>query len=194
MTVDAEAFRSNNTQWHLKDLQELEPDALPLEDGNDENFGFLGRQKSIVGFRPLDAVFHDGIIMQVTPLATRGGNYVILDLQAKLNQLLPNEQTRSMFVENAGKRIEVKLDDIDYLTSRFNSTLRCPKDEIVLAGSMTSDPNAESDSPEILVFVRASVHTIEEDLSDWKKPQQLPVPDGDNAPAEKSEQELSAEN
>ena len=172
LTVDAEPFETNDIQWHVKDFEDLDSqpsDLDPDEDGIPESLGFIGQQKRIVGFRPVNTFFHNGAALQVTPLATRGGNFVILDLQAKLNELVNGGRGERISVEKEGGETTIQLDDMDYLSCQFSSTLRCPKNQIVLAGSMTSNPSAESETPEILIFVRVSVHTIEEDQSDWKK-------------------------
>jgi len=172
VTVGAEPIETNDLQWHVKDLEELEsgPSQLDVdEESLPYNLGLLGRKKRIVGFRPVNTFFHDGAVIQLTPLATRGGNFVILDLQAKLNELVGGEGGEKISVAKDEGETSIELDDMDYQSCRFSSTLRCPKGQVVLAGSMTSDPSAESETPEILVFVRVSVHTIEEDQSDWKK-------------------------
>ena len=187
LTIGADPFESKDMQWHVKELEDLESTADPFEDDGEphtDNFGLVGNQQKVVGFRPVETTFHEGATIEVTPLATRGGNFVILDLRAKINELLRGERGKTIFVENEGKRLEVKLDDTDCVACRFNSTLRCPKDEVVLAGSMTWDPVDENESPEIHVFVRASVHTIEEDQSDWKKTTLVAPAKPEDKPAE----------
>ena len=174
LTVNAEPIETNDIQWHVKDFEELEsdPSDLDADEGSiSESLGFLGQQKRIVGFRPVNTFFHNGAALQVTPLATRGGNFVILDLQAKLNELVQGDRGERIAIdrEKGEGEISIQLDDVDYQSCRFSSTLRCPKDQVVLAGSMTSNPSADNATPDILVFVRVSVHTIEEDQSDWKK-------------------------
>lgn len=170
LTVDADPLEVNDSQWHIRDFENLADLGLNPDDEDSfiEELGFLGQKKRIVGFRPVNQFFHDGAAIQLTPLATRGGNFVILDLQAKLNKLVRGDRVERIVAEHEDQKAEVELDDVDYLACRFSSTLRCPKDQIVLAGSMTSDPTAEGEAPEILIFVRVSVHTIEEDQSDWK--------------------------
>ena len=171
LTVDAEPFETNDVQWHVKDFDELAAEKLELDEDEDfvpENLGFLGQKKRIIGFRPVNTFFHNGAALQVTPLATRGGNFVILDLQAKLNELVQGDRGEKISVAKEEGETSIQLDDLDYLSCQFSSTLRCPKNQVVLAGSMTSDPSAEGETPEILIFVRVSVHTIEEDQSDWK--------------------------
>ena len=172
LTVDADPYETNDIQWHVKDFDNLDAEPADLESDDhfvSENYGFLGQQKKIIGFRPLRARFHSGAAVQLTPLATRGGNFVILDLQAKLNELVPNDRRVKIAVDQGEKETSIELDNTDYQTCRFSSTLRCPKDQIVLAGSMTSKPGEDGETSEILIFVRTLVHTIAEDQSDWKK-------------------------
>jgi len=171
LTVDAEPIQHADMKWHVKEMKELSSGLEPFDSEGEpdtDNLGLIERQHKLIGFRPVETLFHEGATVEITPLATRGGNYVILDLRAKINELVRGERDEVIFVENEGKRMEVKLDDTDCVACRFNSTLRCPKDQVVLAGSMTWDPAAEDESPEIHVFVKVSVHTIEEDQSDWK--------------------------
>lgn len=172
LTIDADPYETNDIQWHVKDFDNLDAEPADLEADDhlvSENYGFLGQQKKIIGFRPLRARFHSGAAVQLTPLATRGGNFVILDLQAKLNELVPNDRRVKIAVDQGEKETSIELDNTDYQTCRFSSTLRCPKDQVVLAGSMTFKPGEDGETSEILIFVRTLVHTIAEDQSDWKK-------------------------
>ncbi len=172
LTVDAEALESADFDWEIRSADDFEGDPFGEPDDDEpaiSGLALIKRKREVVGFRPIDTLFHEGAAIQVTPLATRGGNYVILDLQAKINELVKDKPGDKIFVEGSKKRIEVQLDNTDYLSCRFNSTLRCPDDQVLLAGSMSWDPTGEHENPEIYLFVRASIHTIEEDLSDWKK-------------------------
>ena len=144
------------------DEDDDEPDSNSL--------AMISRKREVVGFRPIETLFHEGAAVQITPMATRGGNFVILDLQAKINELVKKPKPGDkIFVEGSEKRVEVQLDSTDYVSCRFNSTVRCPDDQVVLAGSMSWDPADEHENPEVYLFVRASIHTIEEDKSDWKR-------------------------
>ena len=112
LTVDADPFEVIDSQWHVPDLDELADFELDPDDKDSfaGNLGLIGRQKRIVGFRPVNQFFHDGAAIQVTPLATRGGNYVILDLQAKLNKLVRGERGERIAVEHEDKKAEIELD------------------------------------------------------------------------------------
>ena len=180
LTVDAKPFRESSTTFWVEDAKGL----LKVDDGEhpfgehdnedeDETLGLnlLKKSRRVVGFTPIQTNFHNGAAIQVTPLATRGGNFVILDLQSKINELVEGkaEKNERIFLDESKEKHELELDNLDFVACRFNSTLRCPKDEVILAGSMTFDPSASEEKPEVYLFVRASVHTIKEDESDRKQ-------------------------
>ena len=107
LTIDADPYETNDIQWHVKDFDNLDAEPADLESDEhfvSENYGFLGQQKKIIGFRPLRARFHSGAAVQLTPLATRGGNFVILDLQAKLNELVPNDRRVKIAVDQGERK------------------------------------------------------------------------------------------
>lgn len=154
-------------------------DVQPFGDDSDddEDMDYFNRTRKVVGFHPVRQSFQNGAVIQLTPLATRGGNFVILDLHAKFNELskpAEGEEQPSVFVVDDKEKAEVKLDHVDFVTCRLNTTLRCPTEQVVLAGSMTFDPNSDEEHPNIYVFVKTFVHTITEDKSDW-------TPDNKNA-------------
>lgn len=151
LTLDATPFESTTLLMHP-------------ENGDTES-------TSVVGFKPVRFPFHSGAAIQVTPLATRGGNFVILDMHAKVNELMEDEtaQPQAVFayINNSEVKAEVKIDSAEYIAYRMSTTVRCPKDQVVLAGGMTYDTTSDSDQPNLFLFVKVSVHTIDEDKSDW---------------------------
>jgi hypothetical protein len=176
LTLDAIPFETTKASMWFDYADEVSPYGDESED--DEDMNWFNRTRNVVGFKPVRQSFHDGAAIQVTPLATRGGNFVILDLHAKVNELIkpsPDSRKPTVFVDLGEKqRAEVELDHADYISYRLNTTLRCPKDQVVLAGGMTYDPNAEDEHPNLYLFVKTSVHTITEDKSDWSKEDELP--------------------
>ena len=169
LTLDATPFETTKASMWFVHPDDVEP--FGDNDDDDSDLNLFNRTRSIVGFKPVRQTFHDGAAIQVTPLATRGGNFVILDLQAKVNELLAaDEGTKkpTIFVRfGENEKAEVELDHADYISYRLSTTVRCPKDQVVLAGGMTYDPNSEADVPNLYLFVKTSIHTIEEDKSDW---------------------------
>jgi hypothetical protein len=171
LTVDAIPFETTTASMWFENADQVEP--FGDRDENDEDMNLFNRTRKVVGFKPVRQSFLDGAAIQVTPLATRGGNFVILDLHAKVNELItPEADTKppSIFVKfGENDTAEVELDHANYVSYRLSTTVRCPKEQVVLAGGMTYDPNAEADVPNLYLFVKTSVHTITEDKSDWSK-------------------------
>ena len=168
LVVGAQPYSKTEAVMWFEDAEDVSPFGDGSEDDDDMNY--FNRTRKIVGFHPIRKSFQSGAVFEVTPLATRGGNFVILDLHAKFNQLSKpekNEEQPTIFVQDDKLKSEVKLDHADFLTCRLNTTLRCPKEQVVLAGSMTLDPNSDNEQPNIYVFVKTMVHTITEDKSDW---------------------------
>ena len=167
LVVGAQPFSKTEAVMWFEDAEDVDPFG---NSEDDEDMNYFNRTRKIVGFHPVRKSFQSGAVFEVTPLATRGGNFVILDLHAKFNQLSKpekNEEPTTIFVHDDERKSEVKLDHADFVTCRLNTTLRCPKDQVVLAGSMTLDPNSDQEHPNIYVFVKTMVHTITEDKSDW---------------------------
>ena len=173
---------------------QLVVDAVPLKSktkSKNEDDDVEKTSSTIVGMRPVIESIHRGAILQATPLATRGGNFVVLDLHSKVNELLsdkeqsvdktkgsdeeespasssPSNPSRTVFAYSPdGTRMEVVLDPTDYATHHLSTTLRCPKQAVVLAGGMKFEGSTESDTSNLYLFVRTLVHTIDEDKSDW---------------------------
>lgn len=134
------------------------------------------RETKVIGFHPIRSSVFEGPVFQVTPQATRGGNFVILDMHAKLTKLAKQVEAAPDNPSNAKIRIagdknipELVLDSTAQLNAQFSSTIRCPKEEVILAGAMTAISDDESDAPNLLIFVKTTIHTIVEDKSDWHR-------------------------
>ena len=175
LVVGATPYLKTDAAMWFEDPEDVQPFGDDSDD--DEDMDYFNRTRKVVGFHPVRQSFQNGAVIQLTPLATRGGNFVILDLHAKFNELskpAEGEEQPSVFVVDDKEKAEVKLDHVDFVTCRLNTTLRCPTEQVVLAGSMTFDPNSDEEHPNIYVFVKTFVHTITEDKSDW-------TPDNKNA-------------
>lgn len=123
----------------------------------------------IVGIRPLRAAIFEGPVFQATPLATRGGNFVILDLHAQLNGSLNMDEEPKTAIEFSSETAipALSLQHSKQSIAKFSTTIRCPKNQVLLAGSMTTESASDSEEPNLLIFVKTTVHTITEDVSDW---------------------------
>lgn len=163
MVVDAKPFYAVTG---VRDEMEIPFEDRPAADELDHV------ERSVTGLFPVRNSFQEGAAIQVSPLATRGGNFVILDLHTRVNErFAPDQESKPAEVvarTKDGYEVAVKLDDANYVSYRLSTTIRCPKNEVILAGGMTYDAKQASDEPNLYLFVRARIHTIEEDQSDRK--------------------------
>lgn len=129
----------------------------------------------MAGLAPVRSTLDEGAAFQVTPLTTRGGNFVILDLHTRVNEAVADSEhdeqksSKPVLASASGSNGEiftVELDPAEYVAYRMSTTLRCPKNRIMLAGGMTYDEHQKTEHPNLYLFVRTHVHTIEEDQSD----------------------------
>ena len=155
----------------IVDATPIESVTFHKEPENDDGESMTSEARKTIGFRPVHKNVHDGAAIQVTPMATRGGNFVVVDLHARVNEFIkPAEDAPQPSIyayTESGEKAEVKLGSSEYIAYRLNTTIRCPKEKVVLAGSMTFDSNSSVDQPNLYLFVRATIHTIQEDKSDW---------------------------
>ena len=137
---------------------------VDTEMDNDED-SWVRVENSVVGLSPVRAMFQRGAAIQVSPLATRGGNFVILDLHTRVNETVESDAAVARVVakSKSGEALELELDPASYVSFRLSTTIRCPKDEVVLAGGLTYDSVAGGENPNLYLFIRATIHEIEPD-------------------------------
>ena len=130
-------------------------------------------EQSVAGLQPERSLFQEGAALQASPLATRGGKYVILDLHTRVNEYVKSETQDTAKIVAAGKQGEsfsVELESRPYVSYRLSTTVRCPNGGVVLAGGMTYDSGQEeAEQPNLYLFVKTAIHTIEEDLATAEK-------------------------
>lgn len=151
---------SGQDDWRVVDaIPVLTSQIIPEQDS------FAAEQ--VVGITPQRKSFFAGTVSQVTPLATRGGNYVILDVHSRLQRLSPTDQSRpneTVTVQQAdGKIASIQLDPVGIGSWSLSATVRCPKNRVVLVGSATSESSPEGEPQNMLLFARTSIHQVQED-------------------------------
>ncbi len=158
LTVDSAALYHETTTSQV----------LDEEDSN----GATGQAitATVAGLIPERRYLFTGAIAELTPLATRGGNFAIIDLKTAVTELLPPTADAKPLEASVrtldGQTLTVALDDCDVSCYRMSTTLRCPTSQIVLAGGMTGTTDRAESQLELFVFVRATTHAIQEDASD----------------------------
>ncbi len=158
MTVDSAALYHETTTSQM----------LAEEDSNEATGQAI--TATVAGLIPERRFLFTGAIAELTPLATRGGNFAIIDLKTAVTELLPPTADAKPLESSVrtldGQTLTVALDDCDVSCYRMSTTLRCPTSQIVLAGGMTGTTDRAESQLELFVFVRATTHAIQEDASD----------------------------
>ena len=158
LTVDSAALYHETTTSQMLD--------------EEESNGATGQAitATVAGLIPERRYLFTGAIAELTPLATRGGNFAIIDLKTAVTELLPPTADAKPLESSVrtldGQTLTVALDDCDVSCYRMSTTLRCPTSQIVLAGGMTGTTDRAESQLELFVFVRATTHAIHEDASD----------------------------
>ena len=122
-----------------------------------------------VGYRFRLAQLQLGSILQLTAAVTRGGNYVVLDVHNRINELNPLAPLKSAAepVENRTPSAAVDPAELaalierpDYSTYELSTTVRCPRDEVVLVGGVESIESGAEPAPQMYLFVKTSIYNV----------------------------------
>ena len=120
-----------------------------------------GDETPVVAYKNETATIHQGAALQVTPLATRGGNFVMLDVHSRVNEIKSLRRLGEIQEGDSTEPRRAGEIEIPTFTSyRLSTTVRVPKQNVVLVGGMTFDRTSEQASNELYLFVKVSVHDI----------------------------------
>lgn len=124
---------------------------------------------TIAGLRPIRQYHFEGVVAELTPLATRGGNFVTVDFRTQVSARqsseanTPRVETRVQLHD--GQIVGIEMDNSKFNTYRLSTSLRCPIQRVVLAGGMAA-PGSDASGSQMFVFVQAALHTIREDVAE----------------------------
>ncbi len=138
-----------------------------------------------LGYEPQVATLQEGAALQVTPMTTTAGKFVVLDVHSRVVRLSgkgSGEARRG--AESAGPGEVVKaIDRPAVANSHLETTLRVPVDRRVLVGGMTfhAQPTRTPDGEVgLYLFVKLAVKELRDDL-----PEAKPAPPPKTPPAAK---------
>ena len=122
-----------------------------------------------VGYEPQVATLQEGAALQVTPMTTTGGKFVVLDVHSRVVRLCdraPGEARREG-PESGGPGEWPAIDRPVVANGHLETTLRVPVDRRMLVGGMTflaqptRSPNGEMG---LYLFVKLAVQELRDDL------------------------------
>jgi type II secretory pathway component GspD/PulD (secretin) len=121
-----------------------------------------------VAYSPVVSLIQEGAALQVTPIVTTSGKYVVLDIHSRVNRRLPDAQNAppAAALADAAKggdapaEVVAALDRPRLNVQRLSTTLRVPVRSTMLIGGMTMNDTATANDPTLYLFVKLIVQEL----------------------------------
>lgn len=119
-------------------------------------------KSSGVAYEPLVTAVHNGAVLQVTPLATRNGKYVVLDIHSRVNLVDKNSAPPRAEAVPAGdpRQVAQAIERPSLQSQRISTTLRVPVQQVTLVGGMTF---GAAENRNLYLFVQGSIQELRDD-------------------------------
>jgi len=143
-----------------------------------------------VAYRPQISVIHDGAALQVTPIASNSGKFVVIDVHSRVVQVrepaaAPKELKPPKVAAGMGgmgmggmggvvsmpgtatpspAEVVAVLDRPRLTVQRFSTTLRLPVEKPMLVGGMTFESAPVPGEPNLYLFLNVSVQELRDDV------------------------------
>ena len=127
---------------------------------------------SRVVYRPELSVIQEGAALQITPITSVSGKFVVVDVHSrvvhrrdgtdggrKAGQAGPYRPTPSP------QQLVAAIDRPQLSTHRFSTTLRVPVDRTMLIGGMTYTSEPKPGEPNLYLFLKVSVQELRDDVT-----------------------------
>jgi len=157
-----------------------------------------GEARPPVAYRPQVSVVDEGTALQVTPLASQSGKYVVLDVHSRVAltregggaAVDPAAEVGRRVAGVAPRDVVAALDRPAIAVQRLSTTLRVPVERTMLIGGMTFD-GQDGGPATLYLFVRVAVQELRDDLpaeaSAEEAPTEIPVDSPEESTGEKSD-------
>jgi cell division septum initiation protein DivIVA len=119
-----------------------------------------------IAFRPQMTPIHEGASLQIAPLVSSSGKFVMLDVHSSVTTREPAPAGRRPAArdDDHGPAAAVAaLDRPRLLTQRLATTLRAPVERVMLVGGMTVSAKPQGDEPALYLFLKATVQELRDD-------------------------------
>lgn len=144
-----------------------------------------------VGYQPVVATLQEGAVLQVTPMITTAGKYVVLDVHSRVVLLDEPEKPKDgeyhyiQPIVHSTQAVTSSIDRPKVSNSHLETTLRVPVDRRVLVGGMTFQARPKKGEPGLYLFVKLGVQELRDDPTEPKAVAK-PAAAAGNAPPLKS--------
>ncbi len=119
-----------------------------------------------IAYRPQMTVIHEGASLQVAPLVSSSGKFVMLDVHSSITSREPAPAGRRPAArddDHGPAAVVAALDRPRLLTQRLATTLRAPIERVMLVGGMTVSARPLGDEPTLYLFLKATVQELRDD-------------------------------
>ncbi|HUT92767.1 MAG TPA: hypothetical protein VMY37_24955 [Thermoguttaceae bacterium] len=134
--------------------------------------GDEGVPQARVAYRPELSVVQEGAALQITPIATVSGRFVVVDVHSRIVDLGECGAERGESVKANAKAADVSprelvevIDRPKLAIHRLSTTLRVPVDRLMLIGGMTQAHGVGEGDAELYLFLRVSVQELRDDVT-----------------------------
>lgn len=118
-----------------------------------------------VGYQPLVATLQEGAALQVTPMTTTAGRYVVLDVHSRVVRLRDKPVKEPDRPPQFGAQAVAGTVDRPVVERHsLETTLRVPVDRRMLVGGMTFAAQPKRGDPGLYLFVKLTVRELRDDL------------------------------
>jgi hypothetical protein len=123
-----------------------------------------------VAYSPVVSVIHEGAALQVTPIVTTSGKYVVLDIHSRINRRLKNDSASPAAVRAGAAKaahdspmpgdVVAAIDRPRLAVQRLSTTLRVPIGSTMLIGGMTMSDEHTAKDQTLYLFVKLIVQEL----------------------------------
>jgi hypothetical protein len=120
-----------------------------------------------VGHEPEVATLQEGAVLQVTPMTTTGGKFVVLDVHSRVVRLCNKGEVGNSQRIGTGSGVldaAAVVDRPAIANDHLETTLRVPVDRRMLVGGMGSQAQSNNGKPGLYLFVKLGMQELRDDL------------------------------
>ncbi len=141
---------------------------IPVVGGGTEATG------TSVGYQPVVATLQEGAALQVTPMVTTAGKFVVLDVHSRvmlLDEAVKPKTDANQYIQPMvypTQAIAGAINRPRVSAGNLETTLRVPVDRRMLVGGMTFQARPKRGEPGLYLFVKLGVQELRDDLPEPK--------------------------
>lgn len=131
-----------------------------------------GVPASRVAYRPDLSVIQEGAALQITPITSVSGKFVVVDVHSRVAYLRDGGQggwqagqVGSHRSTPSPQQLAAAIDRPQLCTHRFSTTMRVPVDRTMLVGGMTDANGPKPAGPSLYLFLKVSVQELRDEVT-----------------------------